>query len=338
MRKFFPAIIAILVVPMALKAQTTDLVFFSDEGQKFTLLVDGDQKNAEPAARVVATGIRNESPVVIIRFADRSIADVKKPGYFPLGKEYTVMITKNKKGEYVLRPTGEAELGTAAKAEPARPDPSSFREDPAPASKPAQTTTLQTGTVAGQQTMTTTTTITEQSGTTDNVTINMGVPGINMNMNVTGMPVTGTTTTTTTTTHSTTTTTGGSVDVVEVEEAPARTTRPPVPAYRMPGYTGPVGCPVPMSATEFEEARKSITSKGFEETKMTTAKQIGRDRCFTADQVKGIMQLFGFEDSKLDFAKFAYDRTYDIGNYYKVNDAFGFESSIEELDTYIKSR
>jgi hypothetical protein len=40
----------------------------------------------------------------------------------------------------------------------------------------------------------------------------------------------------------------------------------------------------------------------------------------------------------LDFAKFAYDHTYDIGNYYKVNDVFSFESSVDELDQYIRSR
>jgi hypothetical protein len=68
------------------------------------------------------------------------------------------------------------------------------------------------------------------------------------------------------------------------------------------------------------------------------AKQIGRDRCFTVEQVKGIMGVFGFEDTKLDFAKYAYERTYDIGNYYKVNDAFSFETSVEELNEYIQAR
>ena len=71
---------------------------------------------------------------------------------------------------------------------------------------------------------------------------------------------------------------------------------------------------------------------------MTTAKQVGRDRCFTAEQVKGIMNTFSFEDTKLEFAKYAYERTYDIGNYYKVNDAFTFESSIDDLNSYITAR
>ena len=48
--------------------------------------------------------------------------------------------------------------------------------------------------------------------------------------------------------------------------------------------------------------------------------------------------MFSFEDSKLDFAKYAYERTYDIDNYYKVNDAFTFESSVDELNEYIQAR
>ena len=106
----------------------------------------------------------------------------------------------------------------------------------------------------------------------------------------------------------------------------------------MPGYTGPIGCGWPMSPTEYADAKTSIESKSFEETKMTTAKQVGRDRCFTAEQVKGIMNTFSFEDTKLEFAKYAYERTYDIGNYYKLNDAFSFESSIEELNEYTQGR
>ena len=50
------------------------------------------------------------------------------------------------------------------------------------------------------------------------------------------------------------------------------------------------------------------------------------------------MILFTFEDNRLQFAKFAYERTYDVGNYYKVNNAFTFENSMDELNEYIDSR
>lgn len=48
------------------------------------------------------------------------------------------------------------------------------------------------------------------------------------------------------------------------------------------------------------------------------------------------MFLFNFESTRLELAKYAYGHTYDIANYYMLNDAFTFESSIEELNNYIK--
>jgi hypothetical protein len=143
---------------------------------------------------------------------------------------------------------------------------------------------------------------------------------VNVNINE-GTSVKETETTTTTTTTSTSTTTGGQSDV-----------------YVMPGYSGPVGCSWPMNDGEFSEVKSSITSKTFEDSKLTIAKQVTRSRCMTASQVKELAALMDFEQTKLDFAKYAYDYTFDIGNYYKVNDVFDFETSIDELNRYITSR
>lgn len=105
--------------------------------------------------------------------------------------------------------------------------------------------------------------------------------------------------------------------------------------YIMPGYSGAVGCPWPMQPNDFAAAKNTIASKSFEDSKLTVAKQIINSNCLFADQVKEIMMLFTFEDSKLDFAKYSWHRTFDKGNYFKVNDAFEFESSIDELSNYM---
>ncbi|MBK6752767.1 MAG: DUF4476 domain-containing protein [Flavobacteriales bacterium] len=312
-----------------LAAQTTDLVFFSDDGLKFTLLVDGDQKNAKPASRVVASGIRNEQPMLIINFEDPGVAPIKKAGYFPLGMEYTMMITTNKKGEKVIRATGQAALGNSgALVIDEKPRPTEFRDDnPAVLENPSGTT--------GSTVIVTEQTIQPLDGEHVHMNVDMNGVGVNMNVNVTG-----TTSATSTTTTTTTTTT------YVVDESPNTTaTRPPAPepepepeVYYMPGYTGRIGCPWPMSPSEFADAKTSIGSKSFEDTKMSMAKQVVSDRCVTVDQVKGVMQLFSFEESKLDFAKFAYDHTYDLSNYYKLNDAFTFESSVDDLSTFLRDR
>lgn len=91
----------------------------------------------------------------------------------------------------------------------------------------------------------------------------------------------------------------------------------------------------PMSPEDFASAKASISSKSFEDSKLTLAKQIAASNHLTSKQVKEIMQLFSFEDSKLDFAKYAYKFVYDPNNYYIVNDAFTFSSSIDELNEFI---
>ena len=341
MKQFLTLASVVLLSTLSAHSQTRDLVLFSDDGTKFTLIVDGDVKNAAPAGRVIATGIRTETPLVIVRFEDASLPQIKKPLWLEADKEYTVMVTTNKKGERVLRPTGEAALGTAAKAEPEKPMPTAFQED-----KPARSTTAVTqtdGSVTGGQ-MTTVTVVEEQvgggSGTTDGVNMNVGINGmgINMNVGVTERSGSGSTTPTRTTTTKPHTSTSSNITTAAPVSEPVKPAAKEPDVYRMPGYSGPVGCGWPMNDTEFNDAKKSIESKGFEETKMTMAKQIGKDRCFTAAQVKGVLGIFGFEDSRLEFAKYAYERTYDIGNYYKVNDAFSFESSVEELNEYISTK
>jgi hypothetical protein len=68
---------------------------------------------------------------------------------------------------------------------------------------------------------------------------------------------------------------------------------------------------------------------------MTTAKQITQTNCLTAQQIKEITMLFDFETDRVTYASFAHKRCTDPQNYFIVNDAFEFESSIEELNQNI---
>jgi hypothetical protein len=106
----------------------------------------------------------------------------------------------------------------------------------------------------------------------------------------------------------------------------------------MPGYKGPIGCPNPMDGDAFMDAKQSISTKKFSDTKMEVAKQITRNNCLLTSQVKDVMSEFTFESQKLEYAKFAYPFTYDRGNYYKVNDMFGYESSVRELEKFLQEK
>lgn len=87
---------------------------------------------------------------------------------------------------------------------------------------------------------------------------------------------------------------------------------------------------------EFASIVRAVGSKCFESDKILVAEQATYGKMLSADQVRRLMLMFTFESSRLDFAKYAYSRTYDPMNYYIVNDAFTFSSSIRELDRFIR--
>jgi hypothetical protein len=116
-------------------------------------------------------------------------------------------------------------------------------------------------------------------------------------------------------------------------------TPPPPPPSPVPGYNGRIGCNgFPMDAGSFSSALAAIQDADFEDTKKSTAKSIINGQCLTTDQVVSICRQFDFEATKLDFAKFAYTNTIDIGNYFKVNQVFDFDASKSDLNRFVSGR
>jgi hypothetical protein len=95
------------------------------------------------------------------------------------------------------------------------------------------------------------------------------------------------------------------------------------------------GCVIEMGSTDFNRALESIRGKTFEDTKFDVAKQITRANCLSAEQIKMVMRAFEFEDTRLEYAIFAYKYCVDQNQYYIVNEAFEFELTIEELQEYL---
>jgi hypothetical protein len=309
------SICLLIAAATAVKAQTSNAIFFTENGEQFNLVLNGILQNEKPETNVKLTGLNAPSYKVRVLFADKTLGQVDyNLNFVNMGAEVSYNIKKNSKGAYVVRYVSEVPLAQA----------------PPPA--PGQSVIIYSTSPAAASTTTTRQTTTTTTGSPDNVSINLGVnvdgQGGGMNMNVSGMNghMESSSTTTTTTVHSTTTT--------YEEPAPSQ----PATVVYVDGYNGKIGCPVPMARSEFESFKGSLSSKSFEDSKMTMAKQVLNNNCLTSSQVREVMGLFTFEESKLDFAKYAYGHTYDISNYYKVNDAFGFETSIEELNSYISNQ
>ena len=302
-------------------AQKTNLIFFTEGGEKIYVILNAVLQNEKAETNVKVTDLVAPNYKLKILFADSTIAPLEKNLMFQQGTETTFNIKKNSKGEYVVRYLSEVPIAQAVPPANGQSVVIFSASGPAMPTAPVATTTVST-------TQTTTTT-----GTTsqDGVSMGVNVGGVTMNMNVngTGVGPDGTASSTTTTYSTTTTTTSTGVGIQPNQVQPQQQ------AYVLQGYTGAVGCPYPMTPGDFEAAKGSISSKSFDDSKLTIAKQIIATNCLLSSQVRELMQLFSFEDSKLELAKYAYGYTYDIGNYFKVNDAFTFESSIDELNTYI---
>lgn len=349
---------------LSLNAQKSNLIFFAENGEKFTIVMNGLRYNEVPATNVKLTDLTAPSTYKVKAiFEDPTLGEVSKTIPLEPNVEYTFNIRPKKetavgkglnkagnqiardfggrdsadikkkeeeKDKYVMRFVSETPLGMPVMQQTYTQQPVQPMYTPAPTT--TTTVVTQPGTVT-QTTQTTTTTVGTPGtvvapGAGMNVSVNDPDLGVNFNMNV-GIPV-GAVVTTGGTVQQTTTTTTTGAPIVQQQTTTAH--------YMMPGYNGAIGCPWPMDQGTFSNALNTINGQSFEDNKLQIAQQVFTSNCMTVAQVTQIMGLFSFEDSKLDFAKFAYGRTFDLSNYFMVNNAFTFSSSVDELNAFINSQ
>jgi hypothetical protein len=93
--------------------------------------------------------------------------------------------------------------------------------------------------------------------------------------------------------------------------------------------------PSEMDERAFNDAKQSISSASFDDTKLSTAKTIIGSNFMSTAQVMDICRLFSFDSNKLTFAKFAYSHVTDPQNYFKVASVFDFDSNKRALNDFI---
>ncbi len=325
-------------------SQNGNVILFSADGNAFYAELNALRINAEAVRHLKIEALSAPNYKLKVIFMDETLGSFEKNLLISPGNEITYNIKKSNQGEWKLGYVSETPIAQA----PVQPSSVTVIQYGAPAPAPVTTTTVveekttvtNTGTSTGSATSVGTG-VSTGTGTSDNVNMSMDIGGVGMNVNV-NVTETGTSTgtgtnmgtgtynsmdevTSTTTTTTTTTTTSSGYTGTQTNDVlyqPATTT---------------VECPV-MSDADFESAKASVRNKSFEDSKLTMTQQILKSNCATSLQIKGFMELFSFEDTKLEFAKWAYPYCLDVNNYYKVNDAFDFESSIEELEQYLSSQ
>lgn len=97
----------------------------------------------------------------------------------------------------------------------------------------------------------------------------------------------------------------------------------------------------PVAATpaiDFAAAKAEIDREAFDNSKLEKAKAITKGVSLTAQQIAELCSLFTFDNSKLEYAKFAYDSCLDKSNYFKVGSTMTFSTNRQELDKFIKNK
>lgn len=90
-----------------------------------------------------------------------------------------------------------------------------------------------------------------------------------------------------------------------------------------------------ISDAELNSILFAIRNESFSSDKMNIARQATMYKTLRANQVVEIGRQFSFESDRLEFAKMAFNNTFDKENYYLVNSIFHFSSSKNELNRFI---
>lgn len=323
MKRLFTLTLTLCIMVASFAQSTSNLIVFSADGDPFYLILNGIKQNTEPETNVKVTGINEGAYRIKIQFHDENMADLDKDWLINPGVEATAMI-ENKKGKYKLKYRGEIPISDATTTSTDQTEYIFTTTQPA-------ATTVTTDAVVNETTTTTTTTttVTENDGNGENVSmdVNMGGMNFSMDVNVDDATMNGENSTTTTTTTYTTTTDATTTDATTNNNTQV-----------VNNTTTRSGCSYPKSTSEFNEAKAAVEAEDFGDDMLMVAKQMTKNSCLTVDQVKEITNLFDFSDEKLEYAKFAYDYTYDPENYYKVNDCFEFSDDKEALIDYLNSK
>lgn len=90
-----------------------------------------------------------------------------------------------------------------------------------------------------------------------------------------------------------------------------------------------------LPALNVPSLKRTLDNTAFDSDRRMIAEQALASHSYYSNQVTNILSMFSFESSKLKLAKYAYGNCIDKENYYRVNSAFSFSSSIRELNNYI---
>lgn len=161
-------------ITVSAQAPTASATFFTQDGQKFWVIMDGIKQNDKPDANVKVTGLTNPNYRAKIIFVDNTIPSIDKNiqtvDYDNKPFDATYNIFKDKKGKFVVRVSSFSE----SKGGPSSAQTVPFHTED---TYGADYNTYGKGNTTQTTTTTTNTTMGSPTGTRDNVSIKQNVTG-----------------------------------------------------------------------------------------------------------------------------------------------------------------
>ena len=92
-----------------------------------------------------------------------------------------------------------------------------------------------------------------------------------------------------------------------------------------------------LSNQDFFAAQRVLDRESFDNARLLYAKRLADDCYFTAEQVKDLAKFFSFDNSRMEFVKYAYAKTVDKNNFSIVCNAFDSNYAKDQLMNFIRS-
>jgi hypothetical protein len=304
-------------------AQNSTVTIFSEEGERFYVIVNGIRQNDAPGTNVVVTDLDKPNYLFKVIFEDSKLNSINKNIYLE-GVDGRVNVTyvlrKNKKGKLEMR-TSSFDYDVNKKVDKNTQVVKYHTvENPIENSSSKTTETIDMNTSVMGVGMNT-----QVNTSEDSMSMNVNIGGIDLNTDVKISE-----TTTITKSNTKPSSVSNQVQTTNLETIENKTnTSNQANVTNKPCVT--------MSHGSFQSVKSSIQKQSFEDSKMKVAKQILRSNCLNTGQIKEVMNLFSFEESKLNFAKEAYSKCTNKQDYFTISDVFTFSSSSDELMEYIEN-
>ena len=104
------------------------------------------------------------------------------------------------------------------------------------------------------------------------------------------------------------------------------------------GYSGSAGSNYHvMEPRDVDALLQAVQRRPFEAGKLSLAKEALSQNSIPADDLKRLLRSLSSEASRVELAKFAYPHVADQQNFYRIYEAFDFDSSIEDVQQAVGS-